>query len=450
MLPPSDPWKALLGQRGRLEAWLGGERPLRLVRVQTLLARDGLEVSYSTLRRFAHEELGWRERPVTMRLDDPPFGQEAQIDFGHMGFLEVDGVRRKLWALIVTLSASRYTFVWPTLQQTTEALCEGLDAAWRFFDGVPARVVPDNLTAAVVRADPQAPTIQRAFLEYAQARGFFVDPARVRRPQDKGRVENQVAYARESCFDGERLLTLADARAHAERWCREVAGARVHGTTRRVPAEVYARDEKPAMKPAPTSAFDVPTWTKAKVHPDHHVQVAKALYSVPTPYIGKTLDVRIDRLWVRLYAGAELVKTHKRGAPGTRTTDTRDYPVGKQVYADRSLAAHRARAFEQGPSVGAFVERLLDAPMPWSRLRSVQALLRLCERYGAARVDSLCRSAISFEVFDVRRIEGMLLTAQKAEEASRGEGRVVRLPIGRFARDAASFATVVREKQVDQ
>jgi hypothetical protein len=97
--------------------------------VRELLARDGIEIAYTTLRRFAHHELGWRERTPTVRVNDPPMGEEAQIDFGHVGFLtDADGKRRKLWALVVVLTASRYMFVWPLLVQTTVALCEGLGA----------------------------------------------------------------------------------------------------------------------------------------------------------------------------------------------------------------------------------------------------------------------------------------------------------------------------------
>jgi transposase len=86
-LAPSEARTTLEAKRPRIEAWLRGERPLRLVRVQELLARDGVEVSYSTLRRYVHDALGWRERPSTVRVDDPPLGEEAQVDFGHMGFV---------------------------------------------------------------------------------------------------------------------------------------------------------------------------------------------------------------------------------------------------------------------------------------------------------------------------------------------------------------------------
>src|SRR5262249_10953528 len=130
--------------------------------------------------------------------------EEAQVDFGAMGYVTDDeGRRHKLWVLVVTLTMSRYMFVWPTFVQTLSALCEGLEAAWRFFGGVVHRVVPDNMGAIVVCAHDQAPVLTRAFSEYAQARGFFVDLARVRRPRDKARVENQVPYVRERWFAGE-------------------------------------------------------------------------------------------------------------------------------------------------------------------------------------------------------------------------------------------------------
>jgi transposase len=440
--PASEPYKLLEAQRPRMEAWLRAERPMRLVRVRELLARDGIDVAYTTLRRFAHQELGWRERTPTVRVDDPPMGEEAQIDFGHVGyFTDAEGKRRKLWALVVVLTASRYMFVWPLLVQTTAALCEGLDAAWRFFGGVPKRIVPDNMSSAIVRPDAKAPGFQKSFLEYAQARGLFVDPARVRRPQDKPRVENQIAYVRERCFDGESFASVDDARSHAERWCRDVAGARVHGTTRLVPRVVYEAEEKPHMQPAPLAPFDVPAWTRAKVHPDHHVQVAHALYSVPTAHLGQQLEVRIDRTSVRLYRGSELVKLHPRVAPGKRSTDPGDYPVGKAGYALRSVERIGTQARERGAHVAEFTERLLAGPLPWTRMRAAYGLLRLCDRYGAERVDALCARALAFDVLDVGRIERMLKSAAKVESQAEARGQVVRLPLGRFARDAASFAT---------
>lgn len=439
----SDSRQLLEARRIQIEKWLQQDEPLTLVRIHELLARDGTDVSYATLRRWAQTTLGIGGRSPTVRVDDPPAGEEAQVDFGLMGYIKsVDGKRRKLHVLIVTLPMSRYQFVWPTFLQTTEALVEGLDAAWKFFCGVTHRVVLDNTSAAIIRASAQDPTINPSFAEYAQARGFFIDPARVRHPRDKARVENQVPFVRERWFAGESFSDdIALLRDAAEAWSREVAGGRVHGTTRRVPREVFAGEEQPFLLPAPTESFDVPRWSEPKVHPDHHVQVARALYSVPTRYIGKKVRARVDKKTVRLYLQGDLIKAHPRMPPGKRSTDTNDYPVGKAPYATRSVESLITRARGLGEHVGIYAERLLAGPLPWMKMRQGYGLVRLCERYGVDKVDALCKRSLAFDVIDVPRLERMLRQAQVAEDAAPA-GRVVPLPTSRFARDPKTFATV--------
>ena len=451
---PSEPRVMLAHHRAQLETWLVGERPLKLTKVHALLERRGVRVTYPTLRRFAIDELGWGRRRTSVRVDDPPPAQEAQADFGRMGRMRdpETGKMRTVHALIVTLAFSRHQFVWPTFVQTVEAVCEGLDAAWRFFGGVPHRLVVDNLKPVVAKADPQTPTITEAFAEYAEARGLFVDPTRVRDPQGKPRVENQVAYVRESCFEGEDFASLDEARRSAAEWCLTTAGTRVHGTTRRVPLEVYEQQERPLMLPAPPSPFDVPRWVDAKVHPDHHIKVAHALYSVPTRYVGQWVRVRVDRQLVKIYARLELIKTHPRQAQGGRSTDTSDYPTGKAPYATRSVDDLCDRAYAEGTHVGDFIGRLLDGPLPWTRMRQAYGLLRLCKKYGARRVDEACKRALAFDVLDTRRVEGTLKAAMRTEVDAAERGTLVQLPLpgARFARTTDAFETRKRDGQEEE
>jgi hypothetical protein len=381
-----------------------------------------------------------------VHVNDAPPGQEAQVDFGKMGILldpETER-RRVLWTLIITLSFSRYMFVWPSFVQTTAAVCEGLDRAFRFFGAMPHTIIPDNMSAIVATPDALAPRLTEAFADYAQARGLFVDPARVRAPKDKPRVENQVAYVRESWFDGETFTSLADARASAEAWCRDVAGARVHGTTRKVPREEFEQVERATMLAPPTEPFDVPIWTTAKVHPDHHIEIARALYSVPSIHRrnGAHVRVRADRSLVRIYVGTALVKTHARQPPGGRSTDPADYPVGKSAYALRSVDALLKTARDKGVHIGRYAERLLAGPLPWARMRQGYALLRLCEKFGDGRVEAVCQSALSFDVVDVVRITKMLKRAASPTAAgARDDGKVVQLSLPRFARPQKHFET---------
>lgn len=444
---PSVERTRLLEHRDRIKNWLTAVPPLRLTKVHTLLYRDHtVDVSYATLRRFAMDELAWGKRKPTVLVADAPPGEEAQVDFGLMGMMydPQAGRSRRLHALVVTLCFSRYQFVWPTWDQTTAAVCEGLDEAWRFFGGIVPRIIPDNASSMVSRADPLSPTIVEAFADYTQARGLFVDAARVQSPKDKGRVENQIAYVRESWFAGEEFPHLQAARESARAWCRDIAGARIHGTTRAVPREVFEREELPSLRAAPMDDYDVPHWADAKVHPDHHIQVLKSLYSVPTRFIGKSVRVRADRRTVRIYLRTELIKTHPRMAVGKRSTDPNDYPQHLRGYAMRSVDALLARANERGEHVSLFAQRLLGGPLPWTTMRQGYELLRLCDRHGDARVDALCKRALDFEVIDVPRIGRMLKLAIAGEERASEDGKLRTLPNAaspRFARSRDLFAT---------
>ena len=193
-----------------------------------------------------------------------------------------------------------------------------------------------------------------AFVEYAQARGFHIDPTRVRHPKDKPRVERAVPFARNSFFAGEQFIDLVDAQRRAEEWCRVRAGLRVHGTTQQRPAEVFAEVEQPKLLPAPTKRYDLPLYSRPKVHRDHHVEVAKALYSLPGNLIGAHLDARADRCLVRLFHRGQLVKVHPRMTPGQRSTDPADLPSHKTADALRDLDLLQRTAAGHGEAIGVY------------------------------------------------------------------------------------------------
>ena len=195
------------------------------------------------------------------------------------------------------------------------------------------------------------------------------------------------------------------------------------------------------MLPPPSAPFDVPTWTDAKVHPDHHVQVARALYSVPTRFIGRTVRVRADRSTVRIFLATELVKVHPRVAQGKRSTDPSDYPAEKADYALRSVDALLARARVRGIHVGLYAEKLLGGPLPWTRMRQAYALVRLCDTYGNGRVEAVCQSALAFGVVDVSRIGRMLKSAAVPGTPEARDGKLVSLYSPRFARSTEHFGT---------
>ena len=225
--------------------WLTVDQ-LQLTRIRELLAARGCQVAYSSLYRFVARR-NWRGRSrSTVRMGESVPGEVAELDFGRLGLIHdpETGRRRTVWALIVVLAHSRHSFLWPTFSQRLEDVIAGLEAAWAFFGGVPRYLVIDNFPAAVAGADAPHPRLTRGFLEYSQHRGFITDPARVRHPRDKPHVERGVQYVRERFFKGSNFDTLEEMRLAAGRWRLNVAGLRVHGTTRRQPLQVSLFSEK--------------------------------------------------------------------------------------------------------------------------------------------------------------------------------------------------------------
>lgn len=414
------------------------EQGLRLTKVRKLLQRRGVVVPYATLWRFASGELDFGETRATIPVADCSPGEEIQVDTGWMCLLKPDlaGRRRRFRAWVFTAVRSRYRFVYPVFQETTQTAIEACEAAWAFFQGVFKVLIPDNTKAIVTKADPLSPKITLAFLEYAQVRGFVIDTARVRSPRDKGRVERAVVDVRRDCFEGEDLLDLDHARRHARQWCLEEYGLRRHSTTLRLPREHFEAEEKPALLAVPSVAYDLPVWCEPKVARDQHAVVAKSLYSLPTRFKGRTLRARADRATVRFYDGATVVKVHPRVAPGRRQTDPSDFPPEKAAYALRDIDFLKRRAGEHGEAVGRYAAALLDSPLPWTRMRAVYALLGLAKRYGGPRLNEACATALEVDLLDIYRLRRLLERAAAAPTPALPRA----LPVARYLRPAQQFA----------
>ena len=346
----------------------------------------------------------------------------------------------------MVLGYSRHSFVWPLLCQTLGEIIEGLETAWAFFNGIPRLLVLDNFPSAVAGPDPLNPHLTRGFLEYGQQRGFITDPARVRHPRDKPKVERHVPYVRERFFKGGQFHDLTDLRFQARKWCLEVAGPRLHGTTRRLPLVVFQEEEQytlpGAIKCLPWDGqpYDLPDWHQAVVHPDHHIAYRYALYSAPYQPCppGTKLEVRGDSTLVRLYRRGICIKMHPRQPRGGRSTDPQDYPPELTPYTTRAPDRLCRQAAELGASIGAFAEKLLGGPLPWAKVRQAHKLLRLAERYTPARLEAACGKALAVDLIDVRRLERILIEALESE--SQPTGNHLPAPPGRYARPGSAFA----------
>lgn len=441
-------WEALVPWKEQVAAWV--EDGLTLVKIGELLQRSGTAVPYRTLARFAAAECGYSSssRPkVTVPVADGKPGEEVQLDFGYLGMIADGDRRRKLHALVFTAVFSRYCFVFLTFSQTTAAVIAGCEAAWEFFGGMFKVLVPDNLKPVVDAADRLEPGWNREWLEYVQARGLACDPARVASPQDKGRVEAGVKFAQRSFFAGEQFADLADAQRRAEDWCRGRAGMRVHGTTRQRPAEVFAQLEAPALLPAPEQPYRVPAWSEAKVQRDFHVRAGNAFYSVPWRLAGQQVTVRADGTLVKIYHRGQVIRTHPQQPPGGRASDPADFPPGTDVYARRDVDKLARMAAARGEAIGIYASRILDTPLPWTRMRAVYTLIGLARTYGDDAVEQACAAALELDVISVPKVKSIVekgTGTQAARAAARhrqADGAAREVTAARFARDPREFAT---------
>jgi transposase len=392
---------------------------------QRLRDEHGLEAGLTSLKRWIEANLPdevVRSRVTVWRPPVPP-GEEAQIDYGSLGMWSdpVTGKRRRVWAFIMVLASSRHMFVRPVLTMDQASWTAAHVAAFDFFGGVPHRLVPDNLKTGVDRPDLYDPKLNRSYEELGRHYGTLIDPARARKPKDKPRVERQVPYVRDSFWRGREFGSIAEMQGAALTWCLQVAGHRSHrGLDGAAPLAVFEAAEQPALIALPPTRFTLATWSTAKVAPDCHIKVGKALYSVPWRLIGARVDVRATATMVQVFHDGKLVKTHVAAGRGKRT-DHDDLPEEKIAYYMRTPAWCRTTAEQVGPSCVQVIAALNEQGVMF-KLRQAQGILGLRDRHDPARLEAACRKALDAGDPSYRTIKGILALGNEDETLTRPTG----------------------------
>jgi hypothetical protein len=311
----------------------------------------------------------------------------------------------------MVLGHSRHMFVRLVFDQKVETWLSLHVEAFAELGGVVQTVVPDNLKAAVVRAGfgvGGTTALNRSYRELARHYGFKIDPTPPRSPQKKGKVESGVKYVKQNFMAGREGQDIGDVHRELERWVREVAGLRVHGTTGEQPLAVFETVERAALLPLPRECFELVVWAKATVHRDSHICFDKRLYSVPWRLMGKEVWVRATRATVAVYADDTRVATHGRRARGPKSTLDEHLPDHRAPLRHRSREYWVARAEDLHPDVGAFIREVFDADDVLSMLRPVQAIVTYLQKYPRERAASACRRASFYGSYSYVAIKNIL------------------------------------------
>jgi transposase len=396
---------------------------------QRLRDGHGLQASVASLKRYVAANLPEqvrRDQVVVLRDEaEVPPGEEAQIDYGHLGYWTdpATGKRRRVWAFVMVLACSRHMFVRPVLAMDQAAWTQAHVEAFAFFGGVPRRLVPDNLRTGVDRPDLYDPKINRSYADLAAHYGVLVDPARSRKPRDKARVERPMPYVRDSLWRGREFTSLAQMQAAAVAWCLEVAGRRAcRPLSGAAPVSVFAAVEAEALQPLPAKPFVLAVWSTAMVGPDIHAKVGKTIYSIPWRFIGQRVDARSTPTVVQFFHNGQLIATHGRKPQG-KQTDFGHYPPEKIAFRMRTPTWCRTRAGEIGPACVQVIAGLLEVNTLF-RLRSAQGVLGLADKHGTSRLEAACAKAVAVGDPSYRTIKGILVAGVETDPPppSSGDG----------------------------
>lgn len=396
----TGPQSSCEGHRERISEWY--ESGLSIERIHHDLERfHGFGGSYHSVYRFV-KNLAVDTAKRIHRMECEP-GQEAQIDYGTLYLPIGEGGRgKKVHILLVTLSHSRKSYVEAVLTQSAESFLRSLENAFRHFGGVPEQLCPDNLKAAVIKADWYEPEINPKLRDFARHYGTVILPARPYKPTDKGKVESGVKYVKNNALKGKNFKSLSEVNEHLSWWTANVADKRIHGTTKRQVGAHFEEVEKSALKPLPLGLFPSFGEGTRSVHRDSYVEVKGAYYEVPVQYIGKQVWARWDSAMVRVFdLKMEQVAVHVRLEKGKFS---RVLGVGGcQGDVERSIVYFRRKVVPMGEHALRWADAVIASDKDRA-LRRLQGLLGLKGRHPLNLIDEAARKALLHGQYTLKQL----------------------------------------------
>ena len=358
---------------------------------EVVCERHDVSVSYSSFKRFVRaNQITLSPHKSTCRIEVIP-GSEVQVDYAKMGVLydPLTQTNRTVYAFIATLSCSRHKHVEFVYKQDQQSFVASHINMFESFNGVPLRILLDNLKSGVIKPDLYDPTLNRTYLEMAEHYGCFIDPCRVRHPKDKGKVERDVQTVRDQFRKMKALdpgLDVQRANQMIKIWMRNVYGNRKHGTTHQKPYDVFITKEQPNLQALPNEPFVIAQWKQATVHADHYIQFNKKFYSVPHAYVGKIVWVRATDKRVEIYFDNNLIKQHVI-TDRFRHTDYNDFPENIKAALDDGLPRYlQQAAMRVGPNFNQLIRNVLT-PHAFVNLRKAQGLLALKDKWTHSLIE---------------------------------------------------------------
>src|SRR5438445_3610943 len=369
-----------------------------------LVAESGFDGGYQTVKRYVRKLRGNQPlQPRAVILTGP--GEESQVDYGTGAMVRDAQTRkyRRTRLFVMVLGCSRKAARFLTFRSSSRIWAELHEKAFRRLGGATRVVVLDNLREGVLVPDIYDPTLNPLYRDVLAHYGAVALPCRIKDPDRKGKVESGVGHAQRA-LQGKRFESLEEAQAYLDRWEVSCADTRIHGTTKRQVAAMFA-EEKPALLPLPLVPFRYYQHGKRGVNLDGCVEVEAAYYGLPPGWIGREVNVQWDELYVRILdpQNGLLLREHVRQKRGWYRIKKEDRPQHMPLQVSQLLW----RAGRAGSHIGTLCH-LIYSQLGEAGIRRILGVLALAKKFGTAAVEDACAAALEMGVHEYRFVRRYL------------------------------------------
>lgn len=378
----------------QIETLLG--KGLTKLRVWEILEDEHqLNRSYSAFIKYCHDHI--KKKKEAFGVQSPPPGEEAEVDFGYAGmFPAPTGELVKVWVFVMTLSYSRLGYYLAVTDQTVETFGLAHQQAFSYFGGVPKTVKVDNLKAAVIANGRYDLELNRTFLDFSLHYRFVITPCPPRNPHHKGKVERGVDYVKKNFLAGRSFTDTNDLNRQLKDWMVTTANQRLHGTTKRIPKELFDEVEKQYLQPLPDTNFTFTPSLTRTVNGNCHIQVNNSYYSVPAQYVGEVVEARINGNLLTIHFQDQVIATHPLTQGQGQYVTTRTHLPEDRVYSKTEYQAkYEAQFVAIGSDAHEFFRLLVKKTNMW--VKTAKVVLGLATIYGPDKVNKACKRAVTYQ-----------------------------------------------------
>jgi transposase len=373
---------------------------------QDLVSDHGFGGGYASVKRFVRR-LGGERTPQAHPVIVTAPGEEGQVDYGDGPMVRhpETGQYRRTRLFLLTLAWSRKSVRLLTWKSSARIWAELHERAFRRLGGAPHTMVLDNLKEGVLLPDVYDPTLNPLYRDVLAHYGVVALPCRVGHPDRKGKVESGIGHTQGTPLRGLRFESLDDGQAYLDRWDRDWADTRIHGTTKRQVRAMF-EEERPHLLPLPLEPFRYYAFGTRTVHLDGAVEVEGAYYHAPPGWIGRLVSVQWDGQHVRLLdpRTGQLLRELLREERGRH----RCHPDDRPERTPPSTEALLRGAAKAGRSIG-LVCAAIHGRDGELGVRRILGVLSLAKKHGAEAVDQACAFALEAGVPTYRFVRNYLV-----------------------------------------